>query len=461
MTNTSASLASHCRAALRAARRRLTAQAGVALPMAIVTLAIVTSLAGVAVVAATEGNDSSNLDSNTKAAQEAAETGLNVATYRLTMLQPTTGYCFTGNVVSGGTSGWCQDSSGAESLGNGSSFTYWDSTDGVSSCVGYTVVNQDGLTQRCITAQGTANGVTVREQARVAEYSATPLFPYAGVIGLNTVVLSGGAKVGGVVATNGVLNLSGGSSATSGELGPSGSEIISSATIGTVAKRTTAQGPIVLSPVDPGNSNSVNSNQRITNGTLTPKVTPYDSSSGNIGWTASKRTLNMSGGAQLTLGGGVYNFCSLQISGGSTLTIAAGVTAQIFIDSANRSGSGCGSNSDYFNVSGGGSIVNPSDQPNNLQIYVYDGSGGTAQLSGGSAFYGVLYAPLSAVGVSGGAGVYGGIAGLSVNMSGGSFTWESSVSTLSAGTSGLYYRTAWEQCQAPNTSTLNTSSGGC
>ena len=78
----------------------------------------------------------------------------------------------------------------------------------------------------------------------------------------------------------------------------------------------------------------------------------------------------MSGNAVLTLGGGVYNFCELDISGKGSLAIAAGVESEIFIDSPDDPGSGCANNTGNVDLSGQ-SAVNPSQNPLSMQLYVY------------------------------------------------------------------------------------------
>ena len=51
------------------------------------------------------------------------------------------------------------------------------------------------------------------------------------------------------------------------------------------------------------------------------------------------------GNSSLTLGGGLYNFCEIDMSGQASMTMASGVIAEIFIDSPDDPDSGCASGS--------------------------------------------------------------------------------------------------------------------
>ena len=69
-------------------KRRLADQAGFVLPTAIIVTMIVTVLAGAAIKISTQTSKSTTRDVSTKAALEAAEGGLQVASYRINQLKP-------------------------------------------------------------------------------------------------------------------------------------------------------------------------------------------------------------------------------------------------------------------------------------------------------------------------------------------------------------------------------------
>jgi Tfp pilus assembly protein PilX len=457
-------------------RRRLASlareESGIALIAALLTLFIASLMAAAAVVVATQTNGFARSDVNRKNALEAAEAGLQVALYRINMLQPSTSNCVGDTATSPGASGWCASST--YTLGNGSQYQYYTApvSSSNTSCAGSLITSSD-VNQRCITAVGTSNGVVERSQIRAAAFAAAPLFPYAGITGLNGVAMNGNVSVGGVVASNQTISINGNDIANGIVLGPAG-KLSSSGNV-SIGGTTRLTSPIVLDPVNPGTSNqtfqsgcpkrqtagypSCNDDYRISNGLASPVVSPYDQSSGHVSFTASTRTLAMSGNSSLSLGGGIYNFCNFTQSGNATINIAAGAHVEIIIDSPDDPGSGCPAGSGSFTLSGNVTWNNPNDDPTTLQIYVYGWNNGqnTVSFDGNSGlFWGVLYAPQSTVTLNGNAGLDGAIAAAVVNMNGNAFNWDSRASTLSAGTNGLYYRTAWVQCAA----TYSSSSPG-
>lgn len=276
----------------------------------LIIMLIVSGLVAASISGALSTNSSSRRDANAKAALQAAEASLGVAAYRLNMLQPDASHC-VGSVVASPTSGYCQ--SGSETMGNGASYVYYMSPalGSTGTCVGLALSSQMALTQRCITAVGTANGVSERAQIRVAAFAAVPLFPYNGIIGLNGVTVANNAVVNAYVASNKVITEQNNASMTGYVLGPGGSIAVSNnATPGTGTQLTPQQGPIVLQAVDPGNTATTNSDYRIANYLANPAnpATPYDRAT-NVAFDAATRVLTVSNNASLTLGGGAYNFC--------------------------------------------------------------------------------------------------------------------------------------------------------
>jgi hypothetical protein len=362
------------------------------------------------------------------------------------------------------------------SLGNGATYQYYTTPvlGTGATCVGNTITNTD-INQRCVTSTGTSNGIVERSQVRTAAFAAVPLFPEPGLIGLKSVGLTGNGTTTGNSTSNGTVSLTGNASSGGIVLGPAGSYThTGNASGGGVTNLTS---PVVLSPVDPGSSNQTllsacparqaagypacNDDYRITNGLASTKVTPYDPSSGNVSFDASTRTLSMSGNSTLTLGGGLYNFCSISASGGATITTAAGAQTEVFIDSPDDPGSGCPSGSGNFSMTGGSNWQNLNSDSLDLQIYVYglNDDSGTVTLTGNAAFYGVIYAPQSQVSLTGNGRVIGGVAGYTTTITGNGLTWDGQDSTLQASALGLFYRTAWAQCTPTSPSGTNPGAG--
>ncbi|HWF36759.1 MAG TPA: hypothetical protein VG295_15365 [Solirubrobacteraceae bacterium] len=431
--------------------------------VAMCALLVVTLLLAAAITVGMQTLGSSRADAYRKSALEAAEAGLQIAAYRLNMLDPANASsqptkCVGDAVASPDSTGTCASS--VTTLGNGSTYQYWTTPvlGTGDTCVGLTLTSSDSIAQRCVTATGTANGIVERSQVRVAAFTAAPFFPVAGVTGLKSVSLVGGATIKGAGASNGSVTAKGNSTADYNVLGPAATiTTTGNSSLGTTSRLTS---PIVLDPVASGNSVTTNDDYRITNGLASKPVAPYDQSSGNISFNTTTRSLSLSGTASLTLSGAVYNFCSLSISGNANISLAPGVSAEIIIDSPDDTGSGCPSGSGTFSLSGLATWTNISQSPTALQIYVYGTNDGNNAVSfvGNAAFYGTLYAPQSTVNLSGNGAFIGAISGANVNINGNAFNWSPSAATLHGSTTGAYYRTAWAQCRPKATTTIQPGS---
>jgi len=125
---------------------------------------------------------------------------------------------------------------------------------------------------------------------------------------------------------------------------------------------------------------------------------------------ASYGNIQFSGGTTVYVNTGTYNFNSLTLTGNSVLRVGSGPVI------INIAGAALSGNNPALDLSGG-SIVNPTGIPSNLQFY-YGGSRGV-NLSGGSQAYATVYAPSAPVNMSGGTDFFGGIIGGSISDSGG------------------------------------------
>ena len=126
--------------------------------------------------------------------------------------------------------------------------------------------------------------------------------------------------------------------------------------------------------------------------------------SGKFSYDAAKGDLTLSGGKTVTLAGGSYCFHNLTLSGGSVLTVAGPVTLTL---------------TGLLNAAGG-SFINPTHVPANLQISSSFAGANGVLLSGGAGAYLSVYAPTTSVGLSGGSPVYGALLGKTLALSGGS-----------------------------------------
>jgi hypothetical protein len=96
---------------------------------------------------------------------------------------------------------------------------------------------------------------------------------------------------------------------------------------------------------------------------------------------------------------GNYYFNDLRITGQSTLTVA-GPTVICLTGDLDTSG---------------GDVINSTEDPTNLQIYM---TGGSAVLTASVDWYGLLYAPNTIVTVNGTGDIYGAIVGQEVEVAG-------------------------------------------
>ena len=152
-------------------RKLLANQAGIAMPTATSMLMVVSLLVAAVMATATQLSQASNRDQDIKRALGAAEAGIQTAVYRLNQIRnpvvPETMCLTTGPVTP--TAGECP-ASPAESLGNGASFYYYVTPQlGVSGTCALMPGQFVETTDRCVTAVGTADGVTRRLQVRVSE----------------------------------------------------------------------------------------------------------------------------------------------------------------------------------------------------------------------------------------------------------------------------------------------------
>jgi Tfp pilus assembly protein PilX len=443
--------------------RRLRAQEGSALPAAIAVLAVLSVLSAAVATNAVQLSDTSNHDRDSKRALEAAEAGLQAATYRINKLAPTNALCVT-NIATAPIVGQCPPFT--QDLGNGAQYTYYVTpvlslpTD---KCAGLPVqYDQSGgvvtVVQRCVTSTGQVNGVKRRVQGRVAAFQGTPIHPLGGILGVDGVTVVNSANVSGQIGSNGLIAL-GNSSSVQGtlQLGPSAPtpSIGNNSTTG----QNTAHATWVLAPVDIGNSATVNDNGRISSG---------QDASTNTTYTAATRTLTMANNASLTLGGGTYNFCSVTIGNGAVITVFPGAKVRIFIDAPDfpdRPGSGCPAGTGGITVGENSNFSNPCAPdcfPENLQIYVYGLNSGnqTITFNNTGSMIGSIYAPRSNIVFTNSATINGGVTGKSVDFKNSvNFTWNSRLASLSARTLTLYYRTAWTECRKEPTVAGDPQSG--
>lgn len=454
--------------ALRAASRAARGEAGFALGTAVVVLLVVGLLAGAAVSVASLASESTTRDADVKAALEAAEAGLQVASYRITQLKPSESQCINTNATEVPASGTFCAVSATESLGNNASYRYWTSLPLTSSstCAGKPVSVTKGNVPRCITAEGKVGTVSQRLQVRVETTSVNGLFTVAGILALTELKVSGSVKVPGVVASNEKI-IGEGSAAFAGgyELCPpkgsfkpaAGSERnASGVTVGGVGgtlsnppyekARSASECPFAAPYTTTHATSASNDDARIG---------AADPLEGTTSWKSSTYELALESNGKLKLAGSKYYLCNFKAKRNSTLEIAAAAKVEIFIDSPEDAGSPCKAGTGKFEVEGSFVMKNEAKSPAAFLVQIY-GKGPFVEANGGT-FEADIYAPAAEVNINGGTTFKGGIVGNKIHLENGTgiFEWTES-SAIGGGGSNGYARKAWEQCAAGTSAT-----GGC
>jgi Tfp pilus assembly protein PilX len=482
---------------------RVKNESGVALIIALSVLAVLLMLAGVVMSAATNLNASSNRDTVTKRAFEAAQAGLQATVYRMNMqinsqTKPPAElreYCVGGpkEEVQRPTSGTTSCPLYTESLGNGASYTTWTTAvfTGRGNCAGVEVGTSDAVFERCVTSQGTVTRagrtVTHRVQERVAAFASKPVFPVGGVIGENGVLIKNTAKVEGPIYTNGQIEALNQAKSEGYGLGPNAATPIVAKTA-SIGKELEPVNPWpTYSPIPP-EQEKPEGNQRIENafrtctalevseGKCARDVFSGCSTAAACGWDAKTRTLNLKG-SNWVLGGATYNFCSLTIES-ATAKLAAKLKTVIYIDSPSDPTSNCPPGTGYFKIKTKGEFINESPalpgsplkyDTTALVIFIFGPSdiekstiynnaciGGESDptcvsIGGQGNFYGTVFAPTSDVIVGNPGENAGAVEGRTVTYENkGSFTQDQNVKTLVTTTSlGTYFPTAWHECSSP------------
>lgn len=439
---------------------KTTTEAGFILPTVVIVVFIVTLLAGTAITVAMQSSTSTTRDNNVKAALAAAESGLQVATYRVNQLKPKENQCINSSEDKEEP---CESS--WESLGNGANFRY-QTTKALSAgekCAGQTIVAKTGITQRCVTSEGKVNGVEpyTRLKARIESAVGESLFSVRGILGLEEVLVSGSVKATAVVTSNKKIKGEGSAAFEKGfEICPEGKfepaagkeRNKSGVTVHGVGGEKTApeyektrsasECPIIAKiPIVHANA-AENEDTRIGSG-----EDPNTGEAAHLQYTAATFGLEVGAKVNLTLKGSKYYFCKFLATNDGIVKIAPGTKAEIFIDTHANNPSCPSSGSGVFKIEGNAHLENPNG-PASLLIEVA-GPGPVAIENSGS-LNASIYAPEAEVVLSGSGTLTGAIVGNKIHLTAGSFIFSEEDEALTVGGSGAgaYSRQRWQQCTA-------------
>jgi Tfp pilus assembly protein PilX len=436
-------------------RKLIRRQSGIAMPLVMGMLLLVTIVAGAVATTSMRAADDAVGDRNAKRALAAAEAGLHVANLRLNNA-PALG---ASDCLVGMANGLECPTAGTGDLGNGASYKYWVSQQlAAGDACGQVPSQTQTGTERCITAQGIVEGVERRVQTRVLDLpTISSLLPIPGVVGLNRIRLNNDAEFEGRAGTNGQISASGNLTVQGIDLGPSGTATGDIDYTQAPPSPVVHSEPLTLAPVPVGDTATVNQNAWLVGAS----GATYD---------PATRSLRVTGTLTITQSGD-YNICRL-ISPGGTIQLAAGVQARIFVDApdAARPGSGCPSGDGWGEVDVTNNFtMNPAGDPSNFQLFVvgWDAASTYGQSEGRPevtflnqmTLNGLLYAPDAVVDLQNDATVNGAIAAYDMLANNKlNFTWDPGAAEWDD-PRVHYSLQGWRECRPEATDAADPESG--
>jgi hypothetical protein len=417
--------------------RSLGPQGGFALPLTLVVLVVGFMLAAVGSVAAISSIRHADRGTDSERALAVAEAGVEQALARQNKIFTADGYpCLVegsgGNMIPGSpkANGWCPEQTGSV---EGGDFTYTVKPAMQADPLG-------GLERISIVSEGAVGESTRRIALDSLASTGRPAFGQGQMIGLDDFIVDGYGYIEATAGTNGDFYLAG-DALVCGDItyGVGKSLIIDGSNAALCDGYTSGEQQITLAPPDPGNVATDNDNDRFFT---------EDTKVGNVQWDPDARTLKMTGGAALTLGGSNYSFCTLDMQGDSNIYIADGATVRIWFDSPENCGLPDGV--EQLSLTGNAEISTTSGDPVDAGL-IFVGSADmetTVKLAGdGKANELMIYAPRSDVLISGEGNYRGAVAGKTLTTTGdGDLIGDDSVLGFEIGVQTAYARERFIEC---------------
>jgi hypothetical protein len=439
----------------RAFRRFCASESGVALPVSLAVVMVVSALASVAARAAIVSNNQTERDMRVKQATQAAYAGLQALRYQINLLQPPSTHCVLKDATTGalsvavtGSDGWCEPQS--EDLGNGHSYVAR-----ISAGTNVTVNSQLLSTRRIVSTGTAAGGVQRRVALSVNAATGAPIFPpgYA-VTSLNSVDFGNSVRVGGGLASNGNITLQN-TAEVCGPVTPGPGKALTlnnSAVVCGGFSTTPAQQDFQLQPVDLEGSTATNENARIS-AAVSGTGSPADvcTSCDQVEWDPDRRTLILRNTATLTLSGNVYSFCQVELHNSAQLIVAVrdpNTPLKVFLDTPESCGTGLGS-AVFRNNS---AILNLNTDPSTLQLRAAGSATAATSISFENSFDSsmimAVYAPNSTITMQNNLSLIGALAGKHVRLHNNTqLTWHERIGDISSGSSiRVYNDEAYVEC---------------
>ncbi len=419
---------------------------GIAVPVVLALVGVSSAFVAITLTASVATQRGTVRDQDSKGALSAADAGANLAfTRQRYYYSPATPCVWEqgGVLVTGaGSGGWCP-TVGPKTIGT-ASFSYRVSTPDTSGNI-------------IIVSTGISDGVSRKVAVTSKTVGSANVFSAEGLVGEDSVVISGSPNVQAGVGTNGTVSMTGSGSICGNVRHGVGGGFTTTGTAGQCPGFQVTEGNTTLPPpVPPADIATNNSNGRFFG---------LDSKTGNTTWNSSTRVLKLTGSATVTLGGSSpYFICRLWMTGSSKLYMASGAKIRVFFDTPEHCGMGNGD--DQITQSGSSGIFSTTynsgtgfDVPG---FYVIGSDTITTDVDvSGTAdsqeFQ--IYAPRSAVKISGSPDRVGAIAAKSIDISGsGTFTADSRIPPIDTGVAPSYQRSRYVECSGTATSPPNA---GC
>jgi len=443
-------------------------EGGMALPTALFTMVAAMGLASAAVMASVNSQHGTARDSGSKQAIAAADAGANIALLRLnryasalTVATPCLGVS-GGNLVLTAQSadGWCPPVTGT--VGD-SSYSYRVTPSAASISV---------------VSTGLAGGVSRKIDVTFNPSTVGSIFEKEGLIGIEDLNITGSAELHVGVGTNGNVNTTGNAELCGNVRHGIGKDWSNTGSASQCQGYGELEANVTLPAVStfmPADIATKNSNYRLEPCVKTSPPTPTGceedsftgaSRSSTVPWNASTRTISMtSSKSTLTLTGGDYWICKLDLNGGQ-LIMGEKAPVRLFFDTPENCGISSGGTQISLN---GGSTITATGFNEDLQIYEMPGfylTGSTSRttwvdlngnLKDENEF--VMYGPNTSFNINGNATFIGVIAGKRVNINGNAtITQPKGYKPPDIGGATIYARQSYLEC---TTSVSSPPNAGC
>ena len=420
---------------------------GIAVPTALMALVATFAISSVAVMSTVDVQQGTKRDHDAKEAIAAADAGANIALLRLnryisglSVAHPCIG---PNGEYQTATGGWCP-ATATEAVG-GATYSYVLSAyAGTGTPLNVISVGSSGTVQR-------------RVNVALTTSAGKGVFADEKFVGQDEITVKGNFKIEADIGTNGNIVQSGGSGTICGDERHGIGKGAPTPSCSGVKVEENRELPLVTPPA---NIATENANcllaQKCTSGPFAGKIDTWTKSNP---WTASTRQINVGQQGTLTMNGGDYFICKLDIGPG-TVYMSAQAHVRIFIDTPEHCGMAAGAV--QLNISGNGNLVSSGYNPkqglyNIPEIYLL-GNGSVSIGANSGTNHMMLYAPLSALDMGGNAEWIGMFAAKSINLHGNPyFRSDPNIKEPNITYSGRFQRSRYVECTGPTASPPNAS----